>query len=173
MRQYRIEATAVAVGGQTTKLNIGIDILCVFFLEIDFTSVDWGTITPGFKDIVSGDLIWDDPPANAPSVRNVGNSGMGLSLRFSKLVGVNEGKEITDFDASFGKTPQTLQHIGDDPNNPIVASTDVFFDDNPARILCSNEMGKLDLSIHPPSVLPADVYTGVVHVTGYDASHVC
>jgi hypothetical protein len=165
---YKIEATAVAVGGQTTKLINYLDVQCVYFMQIDFDAVDWGTITPGLKDIVSGDLIWDDPHANAPTVKNVGNDGMGLSLHFTEMSGVSEGKIIDQFDACFGKSPSTLECI-----DPIPASSVASFSTNPDQVLCSNEMGKLDLSLHPPAILPADIYTGNIDVMAFAAPGVC
>jgi hypothetical protein len=165
---YTIEATAVAVGGQTTKLINYLDVQCVYFMQIDFDAIDWGTITPGLKDIVSGDLIWDVPSANAPTVRNVGNDGMGLSLHFSPMVGASEGKIIDLFDACFGRSPSTLECI-----DPIPASTVVSFSTSRDQVLCSNEYGKLDLSIHPPAILPGDTYSGTVDVMAFAAPGVC
>jgi len=166
--KYKIQATAVGVGGKMDKLTNYLDVLCVFYLRIDFNKVDWGTVTPGLKDIVSGDLLWDKPADNAPTVKNVGNSGMGLGLHFSKMVGVNEKKEITIFDAKFGRSPDTLQEI-----DPIAASTPVQFDKNRERVLCANEKGKLDLSIHPPVDLPQDLYLGTVDVIGRLVPGIC
>ena len=166
--EYRIEATAIGYGGVTTTLTNYIDVECVFYLKIDFDKVDWGTVTPGLKDVVSGNLIWDVPPDNAPTVRNVGNDGMGLKLIFSPMVGQNWGKIITTFDACFGKTPATLECI-----DPIAADTCTEFGAGENQVLCSDEDGKLDLSIHPPGILPADTYTGTLTVIGKHVAGMC
>ena len=92
---------------------------------------------------------------------------MGLSVRFSDLVQVTDqnnnpvqgGKHITQFDASFGLSAATIQHI------PIINSgVTADFDDSGNRQLCPNDDGKLDLSVEPPGTLPAGSYTGSVTV---------
>ncbi|MEE8443260.1 MAG: hypothetical protein V3S37_05870 [Dehalococcoidia bacterium] len=165
--EYRVEVTAVAVGGQTAKLSNYIDVECVYFLEIDFGSVDWGTITPGLTDIVLGNLFWDSPLGNAPTVRNVGNDGMGLGLTYTPMVGATEGKVITEFDACYGKSPSTLDCYN------MAAGEYTEFGEGADQVLCSNEMGKLDLSIHPPSILPVDSYSGAIDVIGYPVPKIC
>ena len=104
---YQIDATAVGLGGPTTTLTNFIDVECVFYLKIDFNKVDWAGISPGYRDVVSGDLVWNSPPDNAPTVMNVGNDGMGLSLLYSPMVGANFGKLITTFDGCFGVDRRT------------------------------------------------------------------
>jgi hypothetical protein len=164
--EYRVDLTVTSVGGTATMTNY-IDILCVYGLYIDFDAVDWAGITPGVTDVVSGDLIFAPPSSAAPTVKNIGNDGMGLKLNFSEMIGVLKGK-ITSFDAKFGRSPSTLQSI-----DPIAAGTAVEFDANPARVLCANEVGKLDLSIHPPSPLVPDTYTGKLDVIGVARLNEC
>ena len=172
--EYRVEASAVASGAETVLTNY-IDVTCFYFMQTDFCDVDWGTVTPGLTDIVSGDLLWNPECDTAPTVRNVGNHGMGLSINFDQMVQVGPdglpipgGKTIDDFDACFGKTPATIQCI-----DPIPASVTVPFDNDPARVLCSNEDGKLDLSIHPPSTLPAGDYAGGVDLWARAVHDIC
>jgi hypothetical protein len=164
--EYQIVLTVTSVGGTDTMTNY-IDVPCIFGIRIDFNKVDWADISPGVTDWVNGNLIWDQPKDNAPTVKNVGNDGMGLKLKFSKMVGILKG-EITSFDAKFGRSPSTLQTI-----EPITATIPVEFDSNPARILCANEIGKLDLSIHPPSPLTPDTYTGTLNVVGVARPNEC
>jgi hypothetical protein len=165
---YRIEAHAVSNGLESVLTNY-IDVICFYSLEIDFDSVDWGPIAPGIDKYVLGDLVFLPPSDVRPTVKNTGNSGMGLGLLFDQMIQstcdangctpVAGGKIINLFDAKFGKSPGTLQTI-----DPIPAGVQANFDDNIERVLCSNEIGKLDLSIHPPSTLPAGTYVGMVHV---------
>jgi len=174
--EYKIDATALNLTGMPTTLTNYIDVECVFYLKIDFDQVNWGAVTPGYGSVVAGDLIWDVPADNAPTVRNVGNDGMGLSLIFSKMVGASFGKEIIAFDACYGKTPSTLQCIGTDPLKPwewIQAGVLTPFDNAPERVLCSDEDAKLDLSIHPPASLVADTYTGTLTVIGRHVAGLC
>jgi hypothetical protein len=166
--EYRIEATAVGTGGVTDKLSNTIKVFCVFALKIDFTEVNWGTITPGLTDIVSGDLIFDSPSGNAPTVTNAGNDGMGLKILFTPMVGAREGKVINVFNAKFGRSPSTLL-----TKDPIAANTEVSFGTAPAQVLCANELGKLDLSLHPPANLPADTYEGEIKLTGFRVPGEC
>lgn len=180
--EYRIDATAVGATGATDTLTNYIDVECVFYLKIDFNTVNWAGIAPGYADVVSGDLVWDVPPDNAPTVRNVGNTGMGLAVLFTPMVGQqNFDKEITTFDACFGKDALHLQCIGRDPDPPappqpwnyIPAGAVTPFDNDPNRVLCSDQDGKLDLSIHPPYGLPADTYLGTLTVIGRLVPDVC
>jgi hypothetical protein len=164
--QYQVVETLTANGGTDTLTNY-IDILCVYALQIDFNTVDWGDITPGITDTVSGDLIWNDPPDNAPTVKNVGNDGMGLQIHFSEMTGPNKGK-IDTFDGCFGRSAATILCL-----DPIPASTWADFGQAPAQVLCANEVGKLDLSIHPPTPLVPDTYTGTMDVLGYHVPGEC
>jgi hypothetical protein len=158
--EYKVELHAVSGGNEDVLTNY-IDVLCFYFLEIDFNSVDWGLIKPGITKIVSGDLLMTTP--NAPTIMNTGNSGMGVGIHFSEMLqqGVDPvvAKRITSFDACFGRSPATIQCI-----DPIPASTVQWFDDSRDRVLCSNEVGKLDLSIHPPITLPNGIYAGTVDI---------
>jgi hypothetical protein len=157
--EYKVVLTVTATGGTDTMTNY-IDIPCVFGLQLDFNLVDWQSISPGYMDMVSGDLTFAPPASTAPTVKNVGNDGMGLKLLFSEMKGPLKGV-ITSFDAKFGRSAATLQSI-----DPIAAGTWAEFDANAARILCANEVGKLDLSIHPPSPLVPDTYTGTLDICG-------
>jgi hypothetical protein len=168
--EYKIEVYAIANGAQAVLTNY-IDILCFYNLEIDFTQVDWGAIIPGTSKVVPGDTQFSPPNSSAPTVKNTGNSGMQVGVIFSPLVqqGVQGPKQIVDFDAAFGKTASTLQWI-----DPIAANTESWFHNwNINQVLCNNEVGKLDLSIHPPAGLPNGNYQGSVTVLAAHAPGVC
>jgi hypothetical protein len=168
--EYRIEAHAVANGVEAIMTNY-IDIICFYNLEIDFSSVNWGAILPGTSKVVPGDTQFSPPNSSAPTVKNTGNSGMQVGVRFSPLVqqGVQGPKQIVDFDAAFGKSASVLQWI-----DPISANTDIWFNNSSInQVLCANQIGKLDLSIHPPAGLPNGQYAGVVTVLANWAPGVC
>lgn len=167
--EYKVELHAVSNGAESVLTNY-IDVVCFYDLWIDFDGVNWGNIQPGVDKNIAGDLDPNTP--NRPTVKNRGNHGMFIGVHFSEMVqqGTDGGKVIDLFDAAFGRTPSTILHL-----DPIPASTVAWFDDDPAtnedmplsdfdQLLCSNEFGKLDLSIHPPSTLPAGTYTGSVQV---------
>jgi len=160
---YEIELHVVSDGAKAVLTN-HIDVLCTYYMQVDFNGVNWGTLAPGVKDTVSGNLVFDglDSPTT-PTVKNVGNSGMGLGIQFSEMlqegVDLAVAKKINQYEACFGKSLSTTQCI-----DPILASEVTWFDEDPERVLCSNEVGKLDLSIHPPDVLPGGRYAGTVEI---------
>ena len=154
--EYKIEAHAVSGGAEDVLVNY-LDVLCLYYLEIDFSVVDWGDIAPGQTDVLSGDLSFGT--AGAPTVHNGGNVGMEVGVNFSEMVSPG-GKVIDSFDACFGKVPDsTLVCI-----DPFGVNVDQWFGQLEPQTLCSNQIGKLDLSIHPASTLPADSYAGTVDV---------
>jgi hypothetical protein len=187
--EYRIEAHAVSMGVEDVLTNY-IDVVCFFEGVIDFNDVDFGTIFPGLTDIVSGDLIFDPPADDNPTAMNVGNVGMTLAVHFDEMcqVGVPGPKCIDQFDVAFGRSAATLEWI-----DPVLASTTVTFDtesgptlptprpwlDPPdtvltdTQVLCSNQVGKIDFSVHPPSTLPAGAYAGEVDVMFVAVRGVC
>ena len=157
--QYKIEAHAVSGGAEDVLTNF-LDVVCVPYLEIDFeTGINWGDIAPGGTDTVSGDL--DFTTSNMPTVRNTGNVGMEVGVSFSEMVqvGVPGGKVIDSFDACFGKSPFTLVC-----HDPFGVDIEQWFGQAEPQVLCSNEDGKLDLSIHPAQELPSGDYAGTVDV---------
>ncbi len=157
--EYRVRLTAVS-SGATVSLTNYLDVIPFYNLVTDFTNVDFGVVTAGLDKVVLGDLDMLTP--SRPTVKNTGNTGMGIALLFTDMVNSPDpvlAKHITQFDAKFGRTPSTLQDI------PFILSGTVTpFDDNAERVLCPNRVGKLDLSVHPPSTLPSGVYTGQVTV---------
>ena len=141
--EYRIETHAVAVGGLETVQTYYIDIIPFYNMALDFNSVDYGQIIPGLPKTINGDTLFGTAP---PTVKNTGNSAMGLGVLFSDLVQATDqngnpvqgGKHITQFDASFGLSAATIQHI------PIINSgVPTNFDDTGNRQLCPNDTGSL------------------------------
>jgi hypothetical protein len=126
------------------------EVLAVVGLEIDFTEVDFGPILPTTSKWVRGDMNFNTP--DRPTVKNTGNTDMFLVLHFSNMVGKQFGKVINKFNAQLN-----TQRI-----DPIWASAWVCFDKVP---LGSNELGQLDLSIHPGRI-PADTYSGTLDLVG-------
>ncbi|MCC7363787.1 MAG: hypothetical protein IT303_05415 [Dehalococcoidia bacterium] len=162
---YRIETYAVADGNQSMMTSY-IYVVPFYNLVTDFTTVSYGTISPGLTKIVAGDLVMGT--ADRPTIQNTGNSGMGIGVRFSPMLqqDVSGPKEIVQFDARFGRSPSTLQTI-----DPIYAGELAEFDDDPARVLCPNRIGKIDFSVHPPSTLPAGQYAGDVEIVARSAPY--
>lgn len=147
--------------GWTSSVTNNIEVLCFVNLEADFNTIQWGDITPGGTDYVYGDLTFDPNGDSAwPTVKNTGSGAMTLGIMFSEMrakgdTDPNSVKLITEFDGKFGISPDKLRGI-----DPIFVDKKVSFGDGDYQTLCANETGKLDLSIHPPSGLPAGTYVG-------------
>jgi hypothetical protein len=129
---------------------------------------------------------------NCPTVKNVGNSGASIQVIFTDMVQcsgtpcvpVAGAKRIIDFDACFAARvaanlicqdpapatpPCTLAQI-DPPATPPAGCADKNFDFSVGptlpygQVLCANDLGKLDLSIHPVGNLPPGSYVGTVTI---------
>ena len=145
--------------GPTTMIENFIDVMCFVNLETDFETVQWGDITPGGTDWVYGDLNFGS--GDHPTVLNTGSGGMALGIEFSHMarpddpMGWDEtAKRIEVFDAMFAINPDFLYGFD------IPAYQPMNFGNAYHQVLCANETGKLDLSIHPPLGLPAGHYVG-------------
>ncbi len=165
--EYRVEVTALnSVGAPFSNVNL-FDVLCFVHLQLDFTTVDWGTIHNSETSNVFGDFLFQDPPVststNPPTVRNVGNAPMFVETHFDPLVLAGDPTaQVLQFDvklrAEWQTNPATITVV-----DPIFAPNDWYcFDQHP---LGSNQNGRLDLSVHPQAAI-AGVYTGAVDVVG-------
>jgi hypothetical protein len=173
--EYMIEAHA----GNTVLVNF-IDIVCIFTLDVDVTSINCGVVAPLTHPTCSGDDVFG---SGATTIMNFGNHGMGLDVDVDPMCEwdttqnqcVPGGPSIVDFDAKFGKAysgqtaADNIQVI--DPlcvagPPPTGCADQIFsFDNDIRRVLCTNEHGKFDLSLHVPNIKPA-VYRGLVTFIG-------
>jgi hypothetical protein len=177
--EYRVEAHAVSSGLEDTLTNY-LDVICTYFMNLDFNVVNYGTITPGLTKVVSGDFLFSPPADTFPSIKNTGNTGLGITVVFSKMLQSVGGtpipgaKIIDQFDicfveaTAFATNNTTLKCI-----DPVMADTPTNLGTLRPQTLCSNEIGKIDFSIHPPSTLPAGTYTGTVTIIAVDNVGVC
>jgi hypothetical protein len=147
---YRVVASVVDQAGNPGSLENTMEILCTVGLETDFDAVNFGEILPNTDKWVRGDMT--SAAGTLPSVKNTGNSNLFLQLEYSQMLGTNFQKVINLFDAKLNA--QTI--------DPMNAGTRYCFNLEP---LGSNEVGQLDLSIHPGSI-PADTYTGTLRLWG-------
>lgn len=192
--EYKIEATAGSRGNKNTLTNF-IDVVCFFHAVTDFedTGIDWGFLRPGNRQVVSGDLNISTP--DSPTIMNTGNHGMGVGIKFAPLVQITDADgdtpqipaEIRDFDACFGTA--SASGVGTDLEcvDPIGVGERVFFSpsENNSRtalesgesgipqVLCSNELGQLDLSVEPQSNLPPGKYQGSLDLMFRTVHSVC
>ena len=173
--QYTILGEAMKGDGKS-EISGTIDVLCFWYLEIDFDNVDWGRLTPGHAKHVSGNLEWEPKDEALPTIRNLGNHGLGVGVSFSPMQRVDEdGKPVSDdgglieqFGACFGDSDDAMECLKDIP-----ASTNALFDDSPDRVLCASQPGRLDLSLHVPETLTEGRYAGRVYVLARSVHGVC
>jgi hypothetical protein len=176
---YRIDLTAANAGGAAVVQTFYIEVLSFYQLEKDFTSVNFGPVGPNahFWQPTAGDFIWDgtDNAANQhTSVRNTGNAGIGIDLRFHSLclttapvspTGCTDDKRIDHFDAKFGTTIASLEALGEGglalaltsdlastakpaPAGPLYSFTDT----GTGQTLCPNDVGKIEFSIYTENI---------------------
>ncbi len=146
---YLVDTTVLDPNGQG-DLNTNFTVYPIIGLKIDFSTVDWGTIKANVVNWVSGDE--DLTTFAKPTLKDCGNINMAIGLNFSAMLqqGVSGPKSITSFDAYL--LGQTI--------DPITAGTPVWF--NKCIIPCHPK--ELDLSIEPPSLLPAGTYAGTLQI---------
>ena len=190
--EYKIVVNVVASGTGVQRTNY-LDVLCNVFAETDFTNIDWGSFNVSqAKVVVTGNLAWNNPAGtNNMTIANGNNDGMGVKVKFDAMTGTSPNlKTITQFDACFGRSASDAQVNCEDP---ILAGNLADLSDETAvnnatppqnssgdpattprnLILCANEIGKLDVSLHPTGDLIADTYTGNIYVYGYRVSGFC
>jgi hypothetical protein len=166
--EYGVVVTAVSADGAISTLGASFDVVCAIGLRVDFNAVDWGSLSPGQGKAINGDLTFAPPDSVAPTVKNAGNDGMGLKLRFGPMTGLLSQTIIGTFGACFGRTASLLQCV-----DPISMNTTATFDPDSQRTLCANETGELDLSVHPPIDAPEDEFGGVLTIIGYHVPARC
>jgi hypothetical protein len=150
---YTVEAWATdGSGEQSFRIISWYEWVATPVLELDFTSINYGEIVPCVEKTVPGDYVMEaagPAPPVMPTVKNEGNVPLTIGVHSTAMVGVNQGKEIVDFDAKFKDEKITY-----------TACTDVWFT-NPLD-LC--ETMKINFSIHAPVGTPSDTYVGELHM---------
>jgi hypothetical protein len=123
-------------------------VMPIIYLDIDFDVVDWGTISAGITDWVSGDDVMGT--CDKPTVKNGGNVPMGLQIHFTEMVS-EPPHTITQFDAKLmGETLDLQASEWKEFTNKLLPCTPK----------------QLDLSIHPPAQLPQGTYMGKLNLRG-------
>ena len=170
--RYRITLTAAAAGGGAEVQTYFINVLPFSNLEKDFATVNFGAVGPNSHyETGTGNFVFDSPANNAAnnkySVRNTGNAGIALGVKFASMCGdylaggsCTDAKRIDQFDARFGVGfPVNLQSIGNvslataipsnlaSTANPAPFGNEAQFDATLARTLCPNDVGKMEFSI--------------------------
>ena len=168
---YRITLTAAAAGGGAEVQTFYINVLPFSNLEKDFTAVNFGAVGPNSHyETGTGNFTFDganNAANNKYSVRNTGNAGIALGVRFASMCGdylaggsCTDAKRIDQFDAKFGVgVPVNLFSIGNvslatslpslltSTANPAPLGPEAQFPADLARTLCPNDVGKMEFSI--------------------------
>jgi hypothetical protein len=146
---YTVIAYATDVYGNIGSYSNTFTYLSLEYLSIDFgAGVSFGTIIPGYEQIVSGDADMTTP--GKPTVQSGGNDNITIGVNFSPMVGAAHGKTITTFDSVF-----LLQRIN------CTAGTTYYF----ANPLQPCTTAKIDFSVDPPFGLAVDTYAGNVTIS--------
>jgi hypothetical protein len=153
--EYRREVTVVNTSGTPFTLVDYFDVLCFVHMQLDFTTINWGTVQNNVASNLSGDMTFllND---GKPTVRNVGNAEMYFEASYDPMVFLNDPtKSIIHFDLKLRAEwqPSVLNVTVVDPAN---AGTSYCFVNQP---IGSNQNAKLDLSIHPDNA-QAGSYSG-------------
>ncbi len=161
--EFRVEGTARTPKGDERTLSVTIDVLCFVSLEIDFGSIEWGSVAPGQLVKVDGDSTWL-PPSGAPTVRNVGSSpsAVGVVLSPLSMTGPADGpgrRSVTEFGACAGLRPEAM-HCA----SPITASVPTELLNESNEGLCPGASARLDVLFRAPSDLQPGRYAGSLKV---------
>ena len=167
--KYTIVMSAFNPDGKTVTKTFAIWVMPFMNLEKDFTTVDFGVIRSSdhFNQTTDGDFVFGADTGS--SIRNTGNQGMAIGLRFSSLCLVGAAsctndKRIDKFDAKFGVgIADNLEYKGVPLANAMESDTasdalpapygpQYNFDDTFARTLCPNDVGKIEFSIYTETI---------------------
>jgi hypothetical protein len=159
--EYDVKGYAVDSTSRISQpLSAFFDWLAGTYLELDFTSVNFGLIQPNAWKIVNGDL--DMNTAAAPTLKNEGNTEIFVGVEFSDFVGQDglPNKIIDDFDAQL-RSAGTNNFRGT-PGEHLVFVADQQVEFTYPIALCRQE--KIDFSIHADIGTVPDNYQGTVTV---------
>jgi hypothetical protein len=159
---YKVQIKAVDKQGNVTILENVMEYLAVAGIEVDFTSINYGSISVCDNQLVDGDTTWASGPAgvnqdNQATVRNIGNTWAKVSLVHSDLMqgGVPLGKTgdiwNVQYDARVGhEVAHTLFWPEQQKNLPTVLEL--------------SEVEKMDFSMHITKAGISGTWTGTMTI---------
>ncbi len=99
---YEVEIDVRDDHGPGAIHEFGFDYLPLTAFEIDFDSIDYGTVKTGTQKIISGDRTFD-PEDDRATVRNVGNTRLGMGVEQSDMgLGYTSSNSNATFKARIG-----------------------------------------------------------------------
>jgi hypothetical protein len=181
--KYKIIMHAAAANGGESLQEFYINVVGFMNLEKDFTNVDFGPVAANshYTQLGTGNFIFEgaDLPGNQKtSVRNTGNSGVNLGVKFASMclttaASCTDDKRIDHFDAKFGVG--FLSNLESKGNVDLATSlvSDLAsvakpaplgpqhnFKTDLARTLCPNDVGKLEFSIWTENIQSGNYNSG-------------
>lgn len=102
---YKVTAVAQDTNSLTGTLDNEFEYLPLTAFEVDFSSVNYGNVKLNIEKIANGDLVWDPTNSSMPTVRNVGNTRMNLTVWQNDMgLGKTSGNWNVRYDARVGST---------------------------------------------------------------------
>ena len=144
---YDVTARATSAGG-TASLSHGVEVVCFWWLSIDFDAVNW-ELSPGQSDTVSGDA--DATTPDAPTITNAGNAALDVGVELTPLTTPDGGSSIDVFSGTLDGTTR-----------PIPADDVTWFD----VAVCPADSVPLDLTIFVDGAIEPGDYAGQYTVWG-------
>lgn len=144
---YEVTTRATSAGG-TAALTHGVEVVCFWWLTIDFDDVNWD-VSPGQADTVVGDADPNTP--DAPTITNAGNAALDVGVELSPLTTPDGASSIDTFSGTL-----------DDTTLPIPASDVTWFD----VAVCPADSVPLDLTVFVDSATEPGDYGGQYTVWG-------
>jgi hypothetical protein len=136
--------------------------LPVTAFETDFTTVSYGNVKLNTHKIISGNLLWEPTASTQPTVRNVGNTRLAMTVRQDDMgLGMTGLAYNVKFDARVGSIAPFVVY---DPN-----TTNTLGD-----VLDLSEMDEMDFSIDISKFPPDHVgnsYTGSMTLGAVSVPH--
>ncbi|RZN36096.1 MAG: hypothetical protein EF813_07750 [Methanosarcinales archaeon] len=153
---YNVTAYANDGSGGTGTIVNTFEYISIKELAIDFDTINYGTIVPGVKQIISGDTNFGT--ADAPTVRNRANDPFKLQISAADMQGTNANNRIlaTNLDAHvYGKDAPSGSAIDEELN--LDYTPGILF--SPIIDTCKTE--KIDFSLLQGTICQ-DTYTGTI-----------
>ncbi|MCB0997398.1 MAG: hypothetical protein KDB21_20035 [Acidimicrobiales bacterium] len=170
---YTVQTVATAYGA-TAVLDHQVDVVCFIEVGIDFSRLDFDSLSGGFTAEVEGDRTFGT--TGAPTVINRGNAPMNVGLSMTPMFTGGSNVLIDDFSAEFGRSGPS----GRFDELPVDGGVAWFVSTASATlvpadelVLCANQTGRLDVMAHPPAGLPEGAYGGGFTVWGTIAPAGC
>jgi hypothetical protein len=181
--KYKVIMHAAAAGGGESLQEFYINVVGFMNLEKDFTNVDFGPVAANshYTQLGTGNFIFEgaDLVGNQKtSVRNTGNSGVNLGVKFASMclttaASCTDDKRIDHFDAKFGVGfLSNLESLGNvnlgtslvsdlaSVAKPAPLGPMASFKTDLARTLCPNDVGKLEFSIWTENIQAGNYNSG-------------